>query len=136
MSNKILTGINWRLRAIKIEMGLKPDLTIDRVMGIFKQNFEYDMVIDKRNSFMIKKDDVWIGAKVQLIQQTNKTILKISDAIPMPFPKNLLLYFLAFLAGLALNIIAIILFLALYYPKVKQFLKPIEDFAKNHPEFK
>jgi len=117
-------------------MGYKPDLTIDRVMEIFKQNFEYDVVLLKENSFIIKQGDAFIAAKVTLKQKVDKTILKITDTENIPTDRKVLFYIGVFILGFFGNIIALILVFALHIPKIRKFMKPIEEFAKNHPEFK
>ncbi|MHA1308769.1 MAG: hypothetical protein ACTSO7_16675 [Candidatus Heimdallarchaeota archaeon] len=124
------------MREIKLDMGYKPDLTIDRVMEIFKQNFEYDVVLLKENSFIIKQGDAFIAAKVTLKQKVDKTILKITDTENIPTDRKVLFYIGVFILGFFGNIIALILVFALHIPKIRKFMKPIEEFAKNHPEFK
>lgn len=117
-------------------MSYKPDLTIERVMEIFSQNFDYDFVHDKKNSFIIKQGDAFIAAKVILKQKSDKTILRITETDNVPTDRKVLFYIGIFLLGFFGNIITLIIFFALYGPKVRNFMKPIEEFAKNHPEFK
>ena len=55
---------SWRLRDIKIVMGYKPDLTIERVMEIFQEKFDYEMALeDEGDTFLSRRKRLFIVQK-------------------------------------------------------------------------
>jgi hypothetical protein len=109
----------------KITLRHNPELTAEKVMEIFKKQFQgkYEIYATRLiGADLIIKKSAWTGVSVKLKQAEGQTILKYGAMAPS--------------AGVRMLFYALIPILILYFVSWKKMQNEIKSFVENAPEFK